>query len=103
MFRALGSEPSSSEQSGPGAVPQHFLTTSSINSLRAMGVSSEETASESLWAGSHCCLPRWLPEDMAKRAVREARRSLVRLVNGELAEEFDHLDSSEVEEYEEGV
>lgn len=99
VLTALSSEPSSSEHSG--AVPQHFLTSSSLNSNRVTGPSAEGTAPESLWAGSHCRLPRWLPEDLAKKAVLEARRSLVRLVNGELEEQFDNLLSSEGEDDEE--
>jgi hypothetical protein len=55
----------------------------------------DEMGSESLWAGSQCRLPGWVSEDLARRAVLEAKRSLVRMVNRELEEQFDGLDESE--------
>ena len=101
LLTALASEPSSpndpSDRGSASAVgrPERCFTTVSFNPMKSRNGGPDEMGSESLWSGSQCRLPGWVSEELAQRAVLEARRSLVRLVNCELEEQFDGLDESE--------
>ncbi|TEB25814.1 hypothetical protein FA13DRAFT_1737957 [Coprinellus micaceus] len=101
LLTALASEPNplnNPNDSGSGSAVgllEDTFTAVSFNPMKSRNGVPDEMGSESLWAGSQCRLPGWVSEDLARRAVLEAKRSLVRMVNRELEEQFDGLDESE--------